>query len=911
MRRMIERSKPVKLVMINSGKFAYGEVDLSSPLHLVGQNNVGKTTLISTLQFLYIDNQNQMSFSRPMDETRKYYFPGTDSYILFECLTPGGYKVLGVRGLGVLKRNEFQRFIYTGTYNKDDFIDPGTGSIKPFSGIAGELSSRNYTSLKPAELRDSLTGTGRHDVPMLEIVPVKNRSDYDKFRKIFRNLLHLSHLSQEELKKFIIDVNRGELNRVEIDLAMEFKEGYRKVQKNARSLADLKAHSEIVLKVLDLNSRRKLLLKEIPYLYSAATFAISREKADLRRKVNLLSEQLETVSIEKREAEEYRKTLSEELGGYQRRTGALESQLTVHRTLGESLSDYLEEFEESRIRDIRSQVTEIDVLLRDATAGNPDRIRRNINDFQEEHRRLSKQLKNIDNLAISALPNLSQNAVSSLRLFNRDILILPEGSDGIEIKKADVLIAHLDELGEAIQDGRYQDDSVSINMSSLNKPDLNALSDKKAIVGRISDLNNLLERERSVLKSIQERQQLESRRKELLKELKGRESRNHDWHRYTSNKSTALEWEKELTDIALATEQLSEKQRETEQRLKQLAKKEKVLERSMSAENSGLTDLERKAALLPDPEPEWAVEDHTESELDVFELIDMFIKKYSERNKLSLRIRDHLSSLEAATYEEYRASDEEDTLKRLQEDIDAMEEKEQALRSLWSGLASDVSQAMKSLMASLDVLKRRVSQLNNRLAKVSVSDLKQLKLVLTENTRWTSRVRTGIEADELPLFSDRSEVEKALQSLGSMLETAGAGRIELKDMFNLSFEILDASDRIRKFQRLENIESNGTTITIKILVNLILLRDLLPENKAQIPFYLDEASSLDRDNLASVVDTAFDMGFPAVLASPEAMDVAASVYFMKDTGGRVFLDPELSRVRVNRRPGRETVNDNA
>jgi hypothetical protein len=898
---MIERSKPVKLVMINSGKFGYGEVDLSSPLHLVGQNNVGKTTLISTLQFLYIDNQNQMSFSRSMDETRKYYFPGTDSYILFECLTPGGYMVFGVRGLGVLKRSEFQRFIYSGTYNKDDFIDLNTGSIKPFSEIAGELSSRSYTSLKPNELRDSLTGTGRHSVPMLEIVPVKNRSDYDKFRKIFRNLLHLSHLSQEELKKFIIDVNRGELNRIEIDLAMEFKEGYRKVQKNARSLADLKAHSETALKVLDLNSSRKLLLKEIPPLYSAAAFAVSRERADLRRKVSLLSEQLETVSLEKHEAEEYRKTLSQELGGYLRRTGALESLLTGHRVLGESLSDYLEEFEESRIEDIRSQVTEIDVLLRDATAGNPERIRRNINDFQKEHMRLSIQLENTDNLAVSALPGLSQNAVSSLRLFNQDILILPAGSDGIEIKEADSFLNRLGKLGEAIQGNRYEDDSVLINMSSLHKPDLNALSDKRAIAGRISDLNSLIERERSVLKSIEERQQLESRRKELLKELKTREGRNHDWHRYTANTDTAREWEKELTDIAQAAEHLSGKQQETEQRLNRLGNKEKALERSISAETAGLTGLERRAALLPDPEPEWVVGNHLESELGAFELIDMFIKKYSERNRLSQRIGDYLSSLETATYEEYRASEEEATLKKLQEDIDAMEEKEEALRSLWSGLASDVSQAMKSLMASLDVLKRRVSQLNNRLAKVSVSDLKQLKLVLTENTQWTGKVRTGIEADELPLFSDRSEVEKALQSLGSMLETAGAGRIELKDMFNLSFEILDVNDRIRKFQRLENIESNGTTITIKILVNLILLRDLLPENKAQIPFYLDEASSLDRDNLASVVDTAFDMGFPAVLASPEAMDVASSVYFMKDTGGRVFLDPEMSRVRVNRR----------
>ncbi|HRW77308.1 MAG TPA: hypothetical protein P5207_01445, partial [Candidatus Sabulitectum sp.] len=148
---MNERSaRPVKLVMINSGKFDYGEIDLSLPVHLVGQNNVGKTTLISTLQFLYIDNQQQMHFSRPMDETRRYYFPGTESYILFECLTPAGYMVTGVRGLGPLKRHDFERFVYRGSYDRNDYIDPHTGEVLEFqSQIAPALSSRDYATLSP------------------------------------------------------------------------------------------------------------------------------------------------------------------------------------------------------------------------------------------------------------------------------------------------------------------------------------------------------------------------------------------------------------------------------------------------------------------------------------------------------------------------------------------------------------------------------------------------------------------------------------------------------------------------------------------------------------------------------------------------------------------------------------------
>ena len=84
----LTRTGPTKMLLLNCGKFDFAEVELDVPLHLIGPNNVGKTSLISLLQLLYIDDQRQMHFSRPMPETRRYYFPGVYSYALFECLTP-------------------------------------------------------------------------------------------------------------------------------------------------------------------------------------------------------------------------------------------------------------------------------------------------------------------------------------------------------------------------------------------------------------------------------------------------------------------------------------------------------------------------------------------------------------------------------------------------------------------------------------------------------------------------------------------------------------------------------------------------------------------------------------------------------------------------------------------------------
>jgi hypothetical protein len=43
---------PSRLILIHSGIYDYGEVEMVRPLHLIGPNNVVKISLIATLQFL-------------------------------------------------------------------------------------------------------------------------------------------------------------------------------------------------------------------------------------------------------------------------------------------------------------------------------------------------------------------------------------------------------------------------------------------------------------------------------------------------------------------------------------------------------------------------------------------------------------------------------------------------------------------------------------------------------------------------------------------------------------------------------------------------------------------------------------------------------------------------------------------
>lgn len=891
---------PSRLILINSGKFDYGEVELGSPLHLIGPNNVGKTTLIATLQFLYVDSQKQMHFSRSMDETRRYYFPGQDSYVLFECLTPTGYMVVGVRGLGPLKGWEFRRFLYKGMYSRDDFID-NEGKVRGFDDISRDLGVRDYTELKPSDMMSSLTGIGGGAGVNLGLVPVRNRNDYVKFKTIFRNLLRLAHLSQQELKNFLLDVNRSELRLTEIDLAGDFSPQYRRVLKSVRELADLRANGEIANELLKHDDDRKKLRIELPEIQASLVTASKLKQSELELELKEVSTKLNSLSLQDSELDQRKHKLMQSLNGIQRRIGVLEDRLERFQSSEQKFASYMHEFEESQIKGLEEKVTEIALLLKDAVREDTDQVGNRLADSEKELEKRRKHLNNLSNSAAARWGDLPGKSDGIFRIINKDILFLPDGSDGLEVLNREVISHRLKTIADGIDSMVYTDDSMRLNLASLDPPDFRLLTDRKRLELSIAGLEVTVERDRQTLEAIEQRDQLKQQHLELKSELSGKRRLHNEWEKFEEDRHHAGEWEEELSGHKTEESNISLELDEISATRHGLAEKESRLSGKIDTCRNDLVELSEKTAGLPELPSQWVLEIRgVESELGLDELFRRFERMFGREESLSIRIADGLRGIESRTYGKYPASDEDGTLALLREDIAALDKKEEAVRNLWLGLATDLGQAFKSLLQSFEILEGKVRELNRQLSGVSISDLKRLTLKISENRQWTTFIRRKMEADEMPLFSDRRAVEESLESLGELLRKTTGGKIHLLDMFNLSFEITTADGKTRAFTRLENIESHGTTITIKVLMNLMLLRGLIAGREVMIPFYLDEASSLDRDNLFSVVETAFSMGFPAILASPDAMDAAENLYFMRDINGRVHLDPEKSRIHLTR-----------
>ena len=425
---------PTRLIILNSGKYDYGEVELVRPLHLIGPNNVGKTSLIAALQFLYIDDQRYMHFSRDMDDTRRYYFPDPNSYILFECLTPTGYRMVGVQGLGPLKRYEFRRFSYQGRFDIVDFLDE-SGKLRQVDEIRGLLADRDYRKLEPNQLKAALTGSGENNGVHLGLVPTRDSDAYRRFRRVFSNLLRLAHLSQEDLKLFLYEIYESEFKQKSIDLETGYSSQFEKVKRLADEVRGLQAVADDIRRALLLAAERDEIRGNLPLLFDTIGRAweeIRAELVDSREKLNLQLEQLSgkesQAKEEHREIERSMRSLDQQLGTLKRDLKNIEQEKAEFR-------DYLAGMEDAKITNIKTQIEEVGYLLKNAVLEPAARVAARITLQEKELASQRELLEGITRTAATRLKELYGEAALKqvFRLLNHKVLGLQLGADGLQI----------------------------------------------------------------------------------------------------------------------------------------------------------------------------------------------------------------------------------------------------------------------------------------------------------------------------------------------------------------------------------------------------------------------------------------------------------------------------------------------
>lgn len=886
-----------RIIFIRAGRYDYAELELGKSAHLVGDNNVGKTSLIEALQFLYIGHFNEMKFGNyKWEDTQRYYFNSDQSYILFECMTnKGKYVTVGLHGRGVLQNYNIERFTYSGQYQKDTFVLPDN-HVRAFDDVKMKLDedARHFRLLEPKDIRASVMGNIDDTQISLGIVPLRDESKYGKFSHLFRNLLRLNNMTQQDIKETLLEVH-DQFRKKEINLTVEYGTEFARAKLERDKLNELKRVLPDAQKLKEQWGMHTSTRKDIPAFYQhlerIKTETIQRLRADEKRfgeaaalaegKIRELKERLEEIGKENITLAENR--------------GEVAGSLKMLSTKEKALHGFIASLEQESLSNLEKQIAELQGKLH-ANTDPVEIIQQNI---QTLERKLQGLLRSHDNFALLAGTALKGHFSEAeirdvFRVFNPALLSMPLQVGSIEVSDEASALRYLHAISDAIREGVFEWNGTKIYLSSL--PDTNeVLHDLESIKAEIQATRKQIEKRASELVVAQDASAVKNQIEGFSGQAKAIQRRINDWNAYQDELKKKPGWESLVKTISTEIELKEAEARKIEEEKSALSGQ--LIRQQNSANQAGL-DVEKvykERYVLPDAswrtgliDPSWTEDFHQAASI-YREMHDTNISTGKEVENILDGIRRSAPS----AGDHFVGSSLEEQIEAVITTLDSIQKIEESCKEIWEGCVVGLRTSFNHILKDLDSLRDKMRSFNQHLAGVSISNLKRVSLEIEERKDHTKKYRDMISNDG-SLFAGLSESTKAIEEISKMIEQNPI--IRLADLFGVRF-IIEFEDGSKKtFSDLSSIESNGTTIMIKALINMILIRDMMrpsviKSGEMSIPFYLDEANQIDPKNLKQIVDTATRLGFCPVLASTIPVAVAENLYFVQWADkGKAVLD---------------------
>lgn len=887
-----------RIVLIRSGGYDYAELELEQPTHLVAANNVGKTTLIAALQFLYIDDPRCMHFSHELADTRRHYFPTTESVILFEAMTPTGFQVAGLRGKGPIHGYDFERFVFRGEYRRTDFLDDRI--VRLWADISGDLLARDLAFLEPKQLRQALLGASdTKGPPPLGLVPLKRPNSYENFRFLFRNLLRLSRIDQEHLKNLFLDITRTRLRLTEIDPRRDFSELYAQVNRQKTEVEGLRKvapNFDTLVKTYEHRQSLRLQLvgqwKAIDHKFRLEELRVSERRAIIDIELAAISDAIQACNDRESELGRLINAISENIALKKKDHARLDE-------LAKSSRNFVEDLEAAARSNLENQRNSLIARSKKADPADRQQVEARITEL-EGKLKLDEQL---DKRFASSFVNwlrqqrrFTDTQIDDIfRILDPALLAGIVSSEEITIEDQSKLLHQLQQILDCMDDAGFTIEGVVIHRQSLRADSaISKYQDLSVVRSRIAAMRKELGDLKQTLSDIEERDRINRQIKDLDNKLREAEKRWKDWQ----------EWQElERGRSALATSlQRLEEERQTRGQEKTDSSNDRIghanrqtkLKAEKEAIGSTLSRLAEAIRALTPPPIEWETDATVLLESGALDdLIGQYKSLCNEQAGAAQKLERQMEVFDKQPLSRYKADTEAETISALKDELAALADREHDVQQLWQGLVDGMKGQFKSLLDSLEELRKEVTRLTRALSGRAISNLKKVELELIAQRDLVGRLESVLAEDNLPLFIDVDTQSKARRKVIEWLEEGK--RIGILELFDLHFKVTNHAGHTDTFQSLSEIHSEGTSTTIKVLVHLELLRNLLSDDGVSIPFFLDEVGRLDDKNLRGLVEHATGMSFVPILASPEPRDCVQNLYFLRSSGSGIVLD-ETSRM---------------
>jgi hypothetical protein len=894
---------PQRIVLIRAGRYDYAEVELTASLQIVGPNNTGKTTLINTLQFLYVDDLRTMDFgSYSLEQTLTYYFPNQYSYVLFECLGSTGKCVIGWRGQSKAAGGDPERFCYLGAYDTDDFFTEAHQVREPRE-VSARLALKEFRIIRSAqEHREILLPPEGADGHGFGIVALRDADRFRRFRESLKDLLSLSTITQEQMRERLLSLAEVRTDRPALDVRRVFGDDYDVIRRRRDALARFKKHEAQVRQLVEYFTELREVRGDLVTRWSdlrakSVLFQQAHEAhlAKLRGQIETLTAELADLTSQTASRAAERDALLSERGGVSARLTQLEHQ-------AKSFADFSPELARTGEQNLKNEEQHLKTSLSQAETENREKATQKVSLYSELVQHNQNAIANFDRLAVTALRrHLTDDQLGrAFRLLNFELLETPVGPDGISASDESHLLQLVKELAERVRDGVYQDSRVRIVLGRERRS-MNELADVQTLRERLTDETATLQRWRDILRAIAEREQLADQLRRVERELAQLQKQLILYDEFLQMAAERPRLTAELKTIDAAISRLDGTLRSLANDHEEARSTREQAQRAVVHEENGFNEVMGRfnQCAFPELSARAVSIDHLPEDFD--SAIALFLKRQERERQLSGEVNASLKLVAQLVGEAYNGADDTETIAHLQSELEALPIKTEALEKDWNALVQGLRGMFLSVLKELDAVRSAVTDLNRQFARTQVSNLQAIKLEVLDAGDLVSWIKRLVNLEQPGLFDDDTQLDQTLRNFRQKLE--GSPLISYAQLFSLQFTVVGEDGVPHHYQDFRQIESHGTTITIKVLFNLLVLRRYLREEQCIVPFFLDEIQALDPANRAAVLSTSRKLGFLAITASPEPVPEVDALYFLQPQQGRIVLR-QRHRVGIKLQPTR-------
>lgn len=853
-------------------------------LQIVGPNNIGKSTLIYALNFLYIIDGKQMTFSgnRTGDKTTfNHYFPSINSsYIIFEVFKKRYYCIL-------VKKNAEGTLDYykiDSDYKEEQYFQQTAEGqkLKKFDSLLADLSSSGVEYSKYSNRRDLFNfvyqkGKKNNGVVWLnEGVSQDQREISNNFSKIYRYLINSKLIDNKSLKESLIIADNKENEQVEFS-----KKNQKDIQSLLKHNREIKAIRSIQKSFSD--------FKETVNQYKAKSQILSELVFAFDSLYSSVYIDLNTKVLEKKkEKENHRVQLNEELIPQQssltKSVGGLEVTITQKQSTIETLKGKITKIKsyegidflrqslsnlDSERKNIESRLTQIE----NQNLSSQD-LEIKISNLTQEISKLEGQIETYSNLlihqiskneknkellnailsdSITRLPK--ENIQSSIEMLT-DVMKIFDGAISIPKDLKRKPIPSIDDLrirkDEALKEKESNEQLLPIakDLEKYRSELLSVQQKIKEADGKINELISLPDLEKVFIIEEQEQSGLIQQKDETEKQLK---QTNELINRINEA-------------INILTEDINNKERRVE----------KIQDWKVEIEQSGIKHLEYK----------------TNETLD--NVFKNFERNFKERDEIKNRKERLFENLKAKTETVFASEDE--FIKYIDSELATLDDKQKSIDALLKNISTQFSIPCKTLHSKFQEFEAFINnQFNSKIRKIKISDIDSLNIEIIPNENLIKDLKKIMEIRDLTselIFDDQSE---NLNVLNKYLDNQTV--IEFKDLFDIKLH-LDKKGQHKVVDLRNQIESDGTDKMIRLviimsIINQIVINDV--ENK--IVIFVDEIGTIDEANRIEILNFCKENNFVPISAAPlHPYDGFDKYYLVRRSKGKIVLSESNGNV---------------